>query len=122
MITNRKRNNYFAIRISDEELKLWEQKKRASGLKKTEYFIQLLKSSVIKVYCFNEALNNLCRELKKIGVNLNQIAYYCNAGYFPQAESEIKDIYGSYNSVMYRLGKFLDRPLVNAEIIESGEP
>ena len=122
MITKRKRNNYFAIRISDEELALWETKKQASGLKKTEYFIQLLKSSVIKVYRFNETLNLLYSELRKIGVNLNQIAYYANAGYFPQAEQEIRMIYPHYADVMRKLKDFLDRPLVNAEIIESGEP
>jgi len=119
MITKRKRNNYFAIRISDEELRLWEQKKQASGLKKTEYFMRLLKSSVIKVYRFNETLNLLYSELRKIGVNLNQIAYYCNAGYFPQAEREITMIYPHYADVMRKLKDFLDRPLINARIVES---
>ena len=121
-MANRTRNRPFCVRLTDEEYALWLRKNKASKLGKTDYFVRMLKGSVIKVYFFSEVLNNLCRELKKIGVNLNQIAYYCNAGYFPQAESEIKGIYGSYNSVMYRLGNFLDRPLVNAEIIESGEP
>jgi len=119
MSVNRKRKNYFAIRISDSELNLWKQKQQISGLSKTEYFIKLLKNSVIKVYFFSEVITAIHKDLRKIGVNLNQIAYYVNAGYFPQAEQEIRNIYPLYSEVMERLKSFLDRPLINARIIES---
>jgi len=121
MSVNRKRKNYFAIRISDDELNLWESKQRISGLSKTEYFVKLLKNSVIKVYFFGQEITELHKDLRKIGVNLNQIAYYVNAGYFPQAEQEIKNIYAMYSAVMGSLKAFLDCPLINARIFESGE-
>jgi hypothetical protein len=119
MSVNRKRKNYFAIRISDDEQKLWNQKQKISGLSKTEYFIKLLKSSVIKVYFFSQEISEIHKDLRKIGVNLNQIAYHVNAGYFPQAELEIKNIYALYSAVMGSLKAFLDCPLINARIIES---
>lgn len=77
----RSRSHQFAVRLSDSELALWNKKQAASGLGKTEYFIRLLKGSVIKVYCFDEALKVLFHELRKIGVNLNQVAFLANSGY-----------------------------------------
>jgi len=121
MSTNRKRKNYFAIRISDDEQNLWKQKQRASVLSKTEYFVKLLESSVIKVYNFNATAADIYFELRKIGTNLNQIAYHANAGKLPLAESQIRDIHSHYSEVMVRLKDFLERPLVNARIFESGE-
>jgi len=118
-MANRTRKRAFCVRLTDDEYSLWLNKHKSSGMGNTEYFIKLLKNSVIKVYSFSQELNNLCRELRKIGVNLNQIAYYCNAGYFPQAEQEIKNIYAMYSDIMERLKIFLDRPLINARIIES---
>ena len=120
-MANRTRNRPFYVRLTDEEYALWLRKHKASKLGKTDYFVRMLKGSIIKVYFFSQELNNLCRELKKIGVNLNQIAYYANAGYFPQAEQEIRNIYACYSEVMEQLKVFLDKPLVNAKIIESGE-
>jgi len=121
MPVNRKRNHFFAIRLSDSEQSLFKQKQTASGLSKTDYFVKMLKGSVIKVYSFNDSLSTLYNELRKIGVNLNQIAYYANAGYFPQAEQEIRNIYSIYVTVMEKLKSFLDRPMINARVINITE-
>ena len=121
-MTNRTRNRPFSVRLTDGEYALWLRKHKASGMGKTDYFIKLLKSSVIKVYFFSEVIAELHKDLRKIGVNLNQIAAYANSGYFPQAEQEIRNIYPLYESVMLSLKNFLDRPLINARMIESGEP
>ena len=115
----RSRDNQFAVRLSDSELALWNKKQAASGLGKTEYFIRLLKGSVIKVYCFDEALKVLFHELRKIGVNLNQVAVLANSGYTYQAAQEFHSIQGAYFEVMERLKNFLDYPLVNAYAVRS---
>ena len=117
----RNRNNQFAVRLSDNELALWNKKQTASGLGKTEYFIRLLKGSVIKVYCFDESLKVLFHELRKIGVNLNQVAFLANSGYTYQAAQELHSIQGAYFEVMERLKNFLDHPLVNAYTVRSEE-
>ena len=61
----RKRNNQFAIRLSDSELVLWNSKQSASGMGKTEFFLKMLKSTRIKVYSFNETLKALYNELRQ---------------------------------------------------------
>ena len=109
------------MRLSDSELALWNKKQAASGLGKTEYFIRLLKGSVIKVYCFDEALKVLFHELRKIGVNLNQVAFLANSGYTYQAAQELHSIQGAYFEVMERLKNFLDHQLVNAYTVHSEE-
>jgi hypothetical protein len=118
MSINRKRNHQFSIRISDSEQLLFNQKQTASGLNKTDFFIKMLNGSIIKVYSFDESIRIINSELRKIGVNLNQIAYYANSGYFPQAEQEIKNIFPLYAAIMTRLKEFLDRPLINARIVD----
>ena len=117
----RKRNHQFNLRISDYELQLFAQKHSASGLSKTDYFVKMLNSSVIKVYDFNKTAAQLYSELRKIGVNINQIAYLANAGFIPKAELEILNISALYSDVMTRLKEFLERPLVNARIENGGE-
>jgi len=49
-MTNRTRNRPFSVRLTDGEYALWLRKHKASKLGKTDYFIRMLKSSVIKVY------------------------------------------------------------------------
>jgi len=69
-----------------------------------------LQGSTIKVFYFSQAINSLYSELRKIGVNLNQIALLANSGYLQQAENEIASMHKSYTEVMERLKAFLDKP------------
>lgn len=81
-MANRTRNRPFCVRLTDKEYALWLKKHKTIKLGKTDYFIRTLKDSIIKVYSFDKVIKNLHGELRKIGVNLNQIAYYVNSGYF----------------------------------------
>ncbi|MCL2072201.1 MAG: MobC family plasmid mobilization relaxosome protein [Oscillospiraceae bacterium] len=94
------------------------QKQQASKLGNTDFFVSLLKGSTIKVYNFNETANELYRELRKIGVNLNQIAMLANSGRLPEAERGIWNMLNAYYGVMESLKLSLDKPLINAEILE----
>ena len=60
----------------------------------------------------------LYNELRRIGVNLNQIAYLANIGRDHEFKSELYRMSEAYFSVMDRLKSFLEKPLVNAYIIE----
>ena len=115
---NRKRDRQFSIRITEEEQALFNIKQSLSKLSKTDFFTQMVNDTVIKTYQFNTEIQEIYHELRKIGVNLNQIAAYANSGYFPQAELEIKQIYPLYESVMSALKSFLEKPLINAKISE----
>jgi hypothetical protein len=114
----RKRNNQFAIRLSDSELALWNSKQAASGLGKTEFFLKMLKSTRIKVYCFNETLKELYNELRHIGNNINQAAYLVNIDRFDVAAQEIDAMYREFMNLMNKFQKFIDNPMINAIIID----
>lgn len=114
----RKRNNQFAIRLSDSELALWNSKQSSSGLGKTEFFLKMLKSTRIKVYSFNESLKLLYNELRHIGGNLNQAAYLVNVGGYPEAAIEIGAMYQQYMDLMNSFQQFIDNPMINATVID----
>ena len=116
--TLRKRNNQFAIRLSDSELALWNSKQSASGMSKTEFFLKMLKSTRIKVYRFNETLKVLYNELRHIGVNLNQAAYLVNVDRFDVAAREIDAMYREFMNLMNKFQKFIDNPMINATVID----
>ena len=115
---SRKRNNQFAIRLSDSELALWNSKQAASGLGKTELFLKMLKSARIKVYSFNETLKALYNELRHIGNNLNQAAYLVNIDRFDVAAREIDAMYQEFMNLMKRFQKFIDNPMINATFVD----
>ena len=114
----RKRNNQFAIRLSDSELALWNSKQSASGLGKTEFFLKMLKSTRIKVYSFNESLKLLYNELRHIGGNLNQAAYLVNIDHFEAAAMEIDMMFNAFEETMRKFQKFIDNPMINATVVE----
>lgn len=63
------------IRVSEEFFEDLNSKIQDSGLKKAEYFRQILsKDSVIVVKDYN----NLATQVRKCGVNINEIAYVLN--------------------------------------------
>ena len=118
---NRKRNRQLSIRLSEKEISLFERKCAATELSKTDFLLKLLKSAKIQVLQFSDIIKTLYGELRKIGVNLNQIAYLVNIGYDEQARSELHQMSQQYEEVLDRLKHFLDAPLVNAQIISGGE-
>ena len=116
----RNRNHQLSFRLTESEFAVFEKKRIASGLSKTEFFLKLLKSARIQVFQFGESIKNLHHELRKIGVNINQIAYLVNIGHDVQAKYELHQITRQYEETLDRLNHFLDAPLVNAQIISEG--
>ena len=116
---NRRRNHQFSLRLSDSEQALWDKKQAASGLNNTEFLIRILKSSVVKIYQFDESIKELIRELRKIGVNLNQAAYLLNSGFTNEAAMEICNMSRKYSEVMDKIKEFLENPLINITVVNS---
>lgn len=117
----RNRNHQLSFRLTESEFAAFEKKHTASGLNKTEFFLKLLKSAKIRVFQFGESIKDLHYELRKIGVNINQIAYLVNIGHDVQAKYELHQITRQYEDTLDRLNHFLDAPLVNAQIITEDE-
>jgi len=74
---NRKRPKQLVIRMTEEELEAVKKKIDKSGLKQQEY---LIKAITGKPVMNTDGLKAITPELKRIGVNLNQIAKTCNQG------------------------------------------
>lgn len=115
------RNHQMSFRLAESEFAAFEKKLTASGLSKTEFFLKLLRSAKIQVFQFGESVKDLHHELRKIGVNINQIAYLVNIGHDVQAKYELHQISRQYEETLARLNHFLDAPLVNAQIISEDE-
>lgn len=114
----RKRQHQLLFRLNDAELALFNSKQSASGLNKTEFLLSLLKSATIKVYAFEDSARQLGYELRKIGVNLNQVAHLVNSGYFNSAKDTFSKMQTAYFCTFESLKNFLDKPLLNARIME----
>lgn len=111
----RNRSHQLAVRLSDSELALFNKKQAASGLSKTDFLVKLLKGSKVTAYHFADDLKRLCGELRKIGVNLNQISYLINIGRHNEAEEEILRMRRAYFDIFDKVDSFLDKPSVHIE-------
>lgn len=88
-IPNRKRGKQVIIRLSEDEYELYMEKVKKSNLSQNEYFIKCVTGKKIIVI---EGLKEILTELKRIGVNINQISKNLNSGIFQEASEDIKYI------------------------------
>ena len=110
VLVNRTRPKQIVIRMSEEEYQTIKKKVEKSGMKQQEY---LIKAITGKTILNTDGLKELAPEIKRIGVNLNQIAKTCNQG--NQATfDEIKQIGEELNEVWQLLRQLSqNRPLQN---------
>ncbi len=92
---NRTRPKQIVIRMNEKEFAIVKNKVEKSGMKQQEY---LIKTITNKKITNTDGLKELTPELKRIGVNLNQIAKTCNQGNQASYE-EIKKIGEELNEV-----------------------
>lgn len=104
-MANRKRNKQLKIYLSDEEYQAFIEQVEKSKLSQTDFFIRCItKKKIIVVDGLKETLT----ELKRIGVNLNQISKNLNGGIFQNADNELKAIkeeFAKVNDTMLALLK-----------------
>ena len=107
---NRKRYHSISLKLTDDELELWNTKHKASGLSKTDYLLQAIRNSEVRIYSVAENIAPLIHEIRKIGTNLNQLAYYSNIGQEERVRAEIGNIRRDNEIVMRKILEFLDNP------------
>ena len=95
-MANRKRKNQIVIRLSDEENQKYMEQVQKSNLTQNEFFVRCVtKKKIIVVDGLKETLT----ELKKIGVNINQISKNLNSGIFQGADKELKAVKEEFTKV-----------------------
>ena len=82
---SRLRSKQIRVHLSENELKIAKEKAAYCGLNMSEYIRKIINDGVIIKYDIN-GLRDLCNEINKIGVNINQIAKQVNS---------TKSIYGN---------------------------
>lgn len=107
---NRKRNHSISLKLTDEEFQLWNTKHKASGLSKTDYLIQSIRNSEVQIYSVEDSIAPLIHEIRKIGTNLNQLAYFSNIGQDEKVRAEIEAICRTNDTIMWQLSDFLKNP------------
>lgn len=106
-MANRTRPKQVVIRMTDDEFNTVKEKVELSGMKQQEY---LIKAITGKNITNTDGLKELTPELKRIGVNLNQIAKTCNQG--NQASyDEIQRIGKELNEVWQLLRQLAQKPV-----------
>ncbi len=87
---NRRRYHSISLKLTDEELQLWNTKHEASGLSKTDYLMQAIRSSEVKVYSIEESIAPIVHEYR--------------------VRAEIEAIRKTNDRVMGQLSDFLNDP------------
>ena len=109
-MTNRRRSHAICLRLTDAEYDLWTAKQKASGLCKTDYLMHAIRRSEVRIYSVEESIEPIVHEIRKIGTNLNQLAYFSNIGQDERVRAEIGAIRRTNDTVMGQLLDFLKYP------------
>ena len=72
--------------------------------------MQAIRNSEVRIYTVADDIAPLIHEIRKIGTNLNQLAYYSNIGQDSKVRAEIGAIRITNEAVMKRILAFLDDP------------
>ena len=107
---NRKRNHSICLKLTDKEYDLWTAKQTASGLNKTDYLMKAISRSEVRIYSIEDSIAPLIHEIRKIGTNLNQLAYFSNIGQDERVRAEIGAIRRANDEVMGKISDFLSSP------------
>jgi len=93
---NRQRDNQIIIRFSDEELAELNEVISKSELSKTDFFLQIMRQGDIIIL---SDLKEICIELKRQGINLNQaMRYYHETGFAEDLRTAIYNCNELYES------------------------
>lgn len=101
----RKRAKSVHIRMTEEEYRVFEKLLKDSGLTQNEYGLRCLTNKKIVVL---DGFKELADQVKKIGVNVNQIAKGINSG-LGVSKAVITEIQKELSEVWRSLSAFLQR-------------
>ena len=106
----RTRDRQVCLRLTYDEYALFEKKCNDSGMSKTDFLVTVLRSSTVKIYRLREALRPLISELRHIGANINQLAYFSNIGQEQVVRNNIERICKNHEKIMAEISEFLNEP------------
>ncbi|WP_394921481.1 plasmid mobilization protein [uncultured Robinsoniella sp.] len=95
-MANRKRNKSVAVRVTETEQAQIKRRIEQSKLSQQDYFLSCLLNKEIHV---KEDGLEVVMELKRIGNNVNQIAYKANAGQIHDCSEELRQIYSELREI-----------------------
>ena len=105
---NRSRPKQIVIRLSEEEFARVKKKVKKSGLKQQEYLIQ----SIFNTKIVNtDGLKEILPELKRQGVNLNQLVKKLNETGYIDYKKELPEIEKELKQVWQSLKQYLQKPV-----------
>ena len=124
MAVNRTRNKAITLRMTAEELALFQsQFEKSEAKNQTDFVLQLLDEKPIVV---NHELSEVLAELKRQGNNLNQIAKQLNQGTpFGEASKRVmNECWVTYRKIRTPPFKFFFQcyPLYKVLLLLSGDP
>lgn len=105
-----KRKNRINVTLSDAELAKADKAANALGITRSAYIRSLIGKQRIKSITLNideQRFVELLHELRKQGVNLNQLAYRMNAG-LNVTNDELQDVMQAHNKATSEVMKFLN--------------
>ncbi len=117
------KKNFVGIKLSDQELENLQNGSDRLGISQSEYIRKLLSETPLElkyeIVYDSEMLKKIVHELGKIGINLNQIAYYFNTGGSRSLAMEdaiheaISQIFKMRKEVLELKSDFSDNPQIN---------
>ena len=103
---SRKRNNFYAVWLSDNEMSVFKSKISNTNLNQSTYIRKCILEKNITVI---PGIRDLIIELERIGNNLNQIARAVNEGSLKVINDDLKDIEYDLKAVWVKLNEALKK-------------
>lgn len=76
------------LRITPNEAKLLKEKAEKAGMTESEYLRLMISQKPNDYQEIRQLLRDLINEVNRIGVNINQITYNHNAGFYSEEDKE----------------------------------
>jgi len=89
---NRRRNVCVSVRMTPAEKETLDRNAEKAGLSRTEYVIRNALDKGVCVFGSKEQMDQLIREVNRIGVNINQIAKVFNRGMVHTGSHQIEKL------------------------------
>lgn len=110
---NTKRQKYMNFRLSDSEYELLQARIKSSGMNTQQYLIRaVLEKPVPNEQLFQELLV----EVRKQGVNLNQLARACNSGNVREVEESLQILLKKQSKLWDAIKVFIDTDLQGIDL------
>lgn len=95
---DRIRKKQIRVHLSERELEIAKDKSEYCGLNMSDYIRKIIVDSVIIKYDI-EGMKEICNEMNRIGVNINQIAKHINERGGEYEKNDIADLQFQFDNL-----------------------